>query len=118
MFWFLTGAAGSKRVVFGGDSAGSSKNSHGYVWVDTPPIKIQNVSRNFSVAANGYVEVAVSAPAVSGYTYLGLVGFRQGADARITLFSMSPTVVGLSNRANTAFSGSITLTLIYGRNGS
>jgi len=118
VFWFLTGAAGSKRVVFGGDSVGSSKNSHGYVWVDTPPIKIQNVSRNFSVAANGYVNVAVSAPAVSGYTYLGLVGCRQGVDARVTLFSMSPSDVGLASRASTVLSGSITLTLIYGRNGS
>lgn len=118
MFWFLTGTAGSKRVVFGGDSVGSSKNTHGYAWIDTPPIKVQSVSRNFSVAANGYVNVAVNAPTVSGYTYLGLVGCRQGVDARITLFSMNTSDVGLASKANTALSGSITLTLLYGRNGS
>lgn len=118
MFWFLNNDGGHKRLVVCGDDQGSGAGSHGSLWLNRPPFVTQSVARSFSAAAGKAVEIKVNPPAVAGYTYLGLVGVRNGIDGRLSMFSFSPGDVGFLNTASSAISGSITLTMLYGRSGS
>lgn len=118
VFWFLHKENGYKRLVVCGDAQGSGAASHGSVWLNRPPFVVQSVSRSFSAAAGKYVNVNVSPPAVAGYTYLGLVGVRNGIDGQLSMFSFSPGDVGFLNTSSNAISGIITLSLLYGRSGS
>lgn len=118
VYWFLyRDSNGLKRLAFCSDEHGSGAGSHGSVYLNNPPFVTRSVSRSFSVADQGYFEVQTSPPAVPGYTYLGLVGARQAVSAKINLFSFAPNYAGWINWGG-AMSGTVTFTLLYGRNGS
>lgn len=110
---------GVSRLVLYSEASGAGSASYGNgAVVNKPPFVTRTVSRGLTVKASSYGNVAISPPAVAGYTFLGVTGVGHNSSSRLNLFGFSSSSIGFHNWTSGDLTATITITLLYGRTGS